>query len=209
VAAGGGLIMLRYLIDPANAITGAGLMFAVLGLFAALSGHLELGLAAVVWALLADHLDGIVASRLRNRDPVKGQIGKHLDSFTDLVSDAVFPALLIMQLNERSVASLVLAMFVLLAGALRLSYFNSFGLTNGRFIGVPLSYDIPVLAVLFVARPWLPPESFVVLINAVMLTLAVLHVLTIQVPRATGAALVSIVAVSIAASVVLASRTLA
>lgn len=200
--------MVRYLVDPANAITGAGLMFAVFGLFAVLSGHLELGLAAVVWALLADHLDGIVAGRLRNRDPVKGKIGKQLDSFTDLVSDAVFPALLIMQLNERSVASLVLAMIVLLAGALRLSYFNSFGLTNGRFIGVPLSYDIPVLAVLFVARPWLPADTFVLLVSAVMMTLAILHVLTVQVPRATGAVLIGIVVVSVAASAVLASRTL-
>lgn len=199
--------MLRYLVDPANAITTAGLSFAVLGLYAALSGELELGIAAVVWALLADHLDGIVASRLRNRDPVKGKIGKQLDSFTDLVSDAVFPALLIMQLNDRSAGSLLLALVVLLAGALRLSYFNSFGLTNGRFIGVPLSYDIPVLAVLFVARPWMPPETFVLLVNAVMLTLAALHVLTIEVPRATGAVLVGIMVVSIAASVVLTSRT--
>jgi CDP-diacylglycerol--serine O-phosphatidyltransferase len=65
-----------------------------------------------------------------------------------------------------------------------------------------------VLAVLFVARPWLPADTFVLLVNAVMLTLAILHVLTIQVPRATGAALVGIVVVSVAASAVLASRTL-
>lgn len=200
--------MLRFLLDPANAITTAGLTFAVLGLYAVLSGHLELGIAAVVWALLADHLDGIVAGRMRGRDPDKGKIGKQLDSFTDLVSDAVFPALLVMQLNQRSSTSLLIAIVLLLAGALRLSYFNSFGLANGRFVGVPLSYDIPLLAVLFVARPWIPAETFVLLVNAVMLTLAVLHVSTIHVPRATGAVLIGIVVVSIAASALLATRTL-
>lgn len=199
--------MLRYLVDPANAITTAGLTFAVVGLYFTLTGHLELGIAAVVWALLADHLDGIVAGRTRGRDPVKGQIGKQLDSFTDLVSDAVFPALLVIQLNAQSPGSLVLAVVLLLAGALRLSYFNSFGLSDGRFVGVPLSYDIPVLAVLFVARPWVAPDTFPMLVNGALLTLAVLHVSTIKVPRATGAVLIGIVVVSVAASALLATRS--
>jgi CDP-diacylglycerol---serine O-phosphatidyltransferase len=114
-----------------------------------------------------------------------------------------------MQLNQQSPASVLIAIVLLLAGALRLSYFNSFGLANGRFVGVPLSYDIPLLAVLFVTRPWLPPETFVLLVNGVMLTLAVLHVSTIHVPRATGAVLAGIMAVSIAASALLATRMLA
>ena len=198
--------MLRHLLDSANAITTAGLTFAVLGLFAVLSGHLELGIAAVVWALLADHLDGIVAGRMRNRDPANGKIGKQLDSFTDLVSDAVFPAILVMELNQRSPVSLAIAVILLIAGALRLSYFNSFGLANGRFVGVPLSYDIPLLALLFVARPWLDADTFPMLVNGVLLTLAVLHVSTIQVPRATGAVLIGIVVFSIAASALLVSR---
>jgi CDP-diacylglycerol--serine O-phosphatidyltransferase len=198
--------MLRHLLDSANAITTVGLTFAVLGLFAVLSGHLELGIAAVVWALLADHLDGIVAGRMRNRDPANGKIGKQLDSFTDLVSDAVFPAILVMELNQRSPLSLAIAVILLIAGALRLSYFNSFGLANGRFVGVPLSYDIPLLALLFVARPWLDADTFPMLVNGVLLTLAVLHVSTIQVPRATGAVLVGIVVFSIAASALLVSR---
>ena len=201
--------MLRHLTDPANAITVVGLTFAVAGLYALLTGHLELGIAAVVWALAADHLDGIVASRLRNRDPDKGKIGKQLDSFTDLVSDAVFPALLVMQLNRQSTASLVIAMVLMVAGALRLSYFNSFGLSGGRFVGVPLSYDIPLLALLFVLRPWLPENTFALIVNGALLVLAVLHVSTFRVPRTTGAALAGIMAFSVSASVLFVSRSLA
>ena len=198
--------MLRYLLDPANAITTVGLTFAVAGLYALLSGNFELAIAAVVWALVADHLDGIVAGRTRDRDPDKGKIGKQLDSFTDLVSDAVFPALLVIQLNLQSTVSLVIAVILLGAGALRLSYFNSFGLSDGRFVGVPLSYDIPLL---FVARPWLPESTFPLLVNSVLLTLAVLHVSTFRVPRASGAVLIAIVAVSITSSALLVSRAFA
>lgn len=198
--------MLRYLIDPANAITTVGIVFATMGLFAVSSGHFELGLAAVLWALLADHLDGIVAARTRNRDPDKGKIGKQLDSFTDLLSDAAFPAVLVIELNGHSAGSLVIAIVLLAAGALRLSYFNTFGLSGGRFIGVPLSYDLPLLALLFVLRPWLPAESFPALVDGALLILAVLHVTPIRVPRASGAVLVGIVIFSVSASMLLASR---
>ena len=198
--------MLKYLLDPANAITTFGLTFAVIGLYEVLGGHFELGIAAVIWSLLADHLDGIVAARTRNRDPDKGKIGKQLDSFTDLVSDAVFPAMLVLELNHGSPVSLVIAVILLVAGALRLSYFNSFGLSDGRFVGVPLSYDIPLLALLFVVRPWLPADAFIVMVDSVLLVLAVLHVSTIRVPRASGAVLVGIVIFSVGASALLASR---
>lgn len=198
--------MLRYLVDPANAITCVGLSFATTGLYAVLSGHLELGIAAVLWALVADHLDGIVAGRTRNRTPEKGKIGKQLDSFTDLISDAVFPAILVMQLNGGSVVSLAIAATLLLAGALRLSYFNTFGLPDGRFVGVPLSYDLPILAVLFLLRPALPISVFALAIDGVLLALAALHVSTVRVPRASGPFLLVIVIFSIASSALLASR---
>ncbi len=201
--------MLRYLADPANIITAVGLTFAMSGIYAALSGHLELGLALVLWALLADHLDGIVASRTLNRSPEKGKIGKQLDSFTDLVSDAVFPAILVIELSQASRGSLAVAVVLILAGALRLSYFNSFGLSNGHFVGLPLSYDLPILALLFVLRPGVEASAFPTLVICILLVLAVLHVTTLRVPRTSGAVLVGIVIFSIAASALLATRALA
>jgi CDP-diacylglycerol--serine O-phosphatidyltransferase len=200
--------MLRYLVDPANAITVVGLTLAMTGIYCVQVGHLELGLAIVLWALLADHLDGIVAGRTRNRAPEKGQIGKQLDSFTDLVSDAVFPVLLVLELNHNSPLSLTLAAILLIAGALRLSYFNSFGLSGNSFIGVPLSYDLPALAILFLIRPWVAEDVFPLLVNGTLLVLAGLHVSTLRVPKASGAFLAGIVVFSITASALLAARGL-
>nr|WP_246763589.1 CDP-alcohol phosphatidyltransferase family protein [Rhizobium sp. 007] len=59
--------MLRYLIDPANAITTAGLLCSSISLYLALNRQIEIAIAVALWAVLADHLDGVVAGRTPNR----------------------------------------------------------------------------------------------------------------------------------------------
>lgn len=200
-------LMVSYLRDPANAITAVGLCFALLALYFAHTGQLEIALAAALWALIADHIDGIVAARTRNRLQHAGAIGKQLDSFTDLISDSVFPAMLVLQLNGASLLSLALAGLLLLAGALRLSYFNTFGLSGGQhFTGVPLSYDLPALALLFLFRPWIGPELFQALVNSTLLLLALLHVSSLLVPKARGVYLGGIIAFTVASSAALLIR---
>ena len=202
--------MVRYLTDPANAITATGLLFSAIGLHLTVAGRPDLGVAAVLWAMLADHLDGVVAARTRNRAPETARIGKSLDGFADLVYGAVFPAVVLIQVSDASLLALFTAGALLLAGALRLSYFSSFGLSSdGRFTGVPLSYDVPLLAILFLLAPAIPPASFPLLVNLGLLTLAVLHILTIRVPRTSGAMYVVITLFSVGASGTLVLRGLA
>ncbi len=179
--------MLRYLYDPANAITMLGLLCSALGLQLALSGLPELGTAVVLWAVLADDIDGLVAKRLRRRHPDAAAMGKSLDSFADLVSGAVFPAVVVIQVNQAEPLAYALAAAILAAGALRLSYFNTFGMsTGGRFTGVPLSYDVPFLAVLFLLRPLVPESLFPLAVNLSFATLVLLHVAPIRVPAKRG-----------------------
>lgn len=202
--------MVRYLTDPANAITATGLLFSALGLHLAIAGRPDLGVAAVLWAMLADHLDGVVAARTRGRAPETAKIGKSLDGFADLVYGAVFPAVVLIEVSGASLLSLVTTAALLLAGALRLSYFSNFGLSpGGRFTGVPLSYDVPLLAVLFLLAPAIPAASFPLVVNLALLALAVLHVLSIPVPRTSGLMYVVITLFSVAASGTLVFRGLA
>jgi CDP-diacylglycerol--serine O-phosphatidyltransferase len=202
--------MVRYLADAANAVTTAGLLLSTLGLYLALSGHPEFAIAVVLWAVLADHLDGVVASRARNRSVEVAKMGKSLDGFSDLVHGAVFPSVILIQISSASYLSLFSAAVLLLAGALRLSYFSNFGLsTERRFMGVPITYDVPLLAVLFLLRPWLAPDSFPPLLNASFLVLATLHVAPIRVPAASGAMYGFIAAFGVGASALLVARGLA
>ncbi len=202
--------MIRYLADPANAVTTAGLLFSALGLDLALAHRPELAVAAVLWAMLADQLDGVVAKRTPGRSIEVATIGKALDGFADLLYGAVFPAVILMTMGGASSLSFLSGTALLLAGAIRLSYFSTFGLSSdGRFTGVPLSYDVPLLAIVFLVRPLLPAESFGAVLNFGFLALAALHVLLVRVPAPNTAMYGVITAFSIASSACLALRGLA
>jgi CDP-diacylglycerol--serine O-phosphatidyltransferase len=174
--------MLRYLIDPANAITAMGVLFSAVAIHLALSGHLPLAVGVALWAMLADQLDGIVAGRLRNRAPEKAKMGKSLDGFADIIYGTIFPAIFIIEANSASLTSAIISAALLLAGVIRLSYFHNFGLSDdGRFLGIPLSYDVPLLGVLLLMQAHLA-ENFVLTLNIAFLALAALHVAPIRIP---------------------------
>lgn len=200
--------MLKYLWDPANAITVAGLLFSSTSLFLALSKRLELSVAAALWAVLADHLDGFVAGRTKGRYPDVAKVGASLDGFADMVYGAVVPAVIVVQASEASILALATGTTLILAGALRLSYFANFGRSHdGRFLGVPLSYDVPVLALLFLLKPVIPPEAFSDLVNIGFLLLAFAHAAPLRVPPLSAALYMAITIFAVASSVVLAGRS--
>ncbi|MCA1510331.1 CDP-alcohol phosphatidyltransferase family protein [Bradyrhizobium sp. NBAIM01] len=196
--------MLKYLWDPANAITTGGLILSSVSLFLAVSNRLELSLATALWAVLSDHLDGVVAARTKHRRPDFAKMGKSLDGFADMIYGAVLPAVILIQLSGASVFALVTATSLLAAGAVRLSYFDNFGhLRDGSFLGLPLSYDIPVMAIIFLARPLVPVDLFASFTLSTFILLAGLHVASIRVaaPNVT-------MYVAISIFVVIASSTL-
>ncbi|MCG7508501.1 CDP-alcohol phosphatidyltransferase family protein [Mesorhizobium retamae] len=196
--------MLRQLVDPANAITGIGLVLSVIGISFVLAGQLEIGVAIALWALLADHLDGVVAKRTIGRASETGEVGKNLDSLADLVSAGIFPAVTLIAVGQGSLLSIAAAATLSLASALRLSYFNVFGSPGGRFIGVPTTYALPVTAVMFLARPFIPAVAFPELLAFVVLAIAALHVTPVRIPKTAGAMYLVVTVFCVAASLALA-----
>lgn len=201
--------MLKYLWDPANAITAGGLLLSSVSLFLLLSQHLDLAVAAALWAVLSDHLDGVVARRTHNRDSHVAKMGKSLDGFGDMIYGAVLPAAIVIQLSHASLLALATATALLMAAAIRLSYFANFGkLPDGRFLGVPLSYDIPLLALFFLFQPLIPTEAFASVVNVCFSLLAIAHVGSIRVPSPNTTMYAAISIFAVAASAVLVSRSL-
>ncbi|MDH2347779.1 CDP-alcohol phosphatidyltransferase family protein [Bradyrhizobium sp. SSUT77] len=201
--------MLKYLWDPANAITTIGIFFSSLSLFFAILGRLELAVATALWAVLSDHLDGIVAARTKNRHPSVAKMGKSLDGFADILYGAVLPAVIVMQVSHASLVSLPTVTALLIAGTIRLSYFANFGKScDGCFLGIPLSYDIPLMAVVFLARPLFSDELFVTFTVGIFLVLAGLHVASIRVPSPNLAMYVAISIFALASSATLILSTL-
>ncbi|GLR90282.1 CDP-alcohol phosphatidyltransferase family protein [Bradyrhizobium iriomotense] len=193
--------MVGYLLDPANAITAVGLVLASVAINFALAGRMECSIALGLWAMLADQLDGVVASRTKNRQKNYAKMGKSLDGFADIVYGAILPALLVILLSDGAVYSRAVAVLMILAGALRLSYFNNFGLSeDGYFTGLPLSYDIPLLSLLFIVDRWCFPFLTPTNVASIFLLVSVLHISPLLIPSPGKAIYSAIVAYSLVAT---------
>ncbi|MDL2408592.1 CDP-alcohol phosphatidyltransferase family protein [Rhizobium calliandrae] len=195
--------MLGHLRDPANAITAIGIAISGTALATLITGRTEIALALGLCSVLADQVDGVVAGRTRGRDAETAKFGKCLDALGDLLYGATLPALVIVTTVQHSPFAVVVAALLLVAGALRLSYFSVFGLSDGAFYGVPLSYDVPLLSFFFLARPWIPAASFAPILIIFFAILAVLHMAPLRIPAPRGGAYIAITALCIVLSIAL------
>lgn len=200
--------MLRELIDPANMVTAAGLLLSVVAIQIATLGHPEMAVALALWALLADHLDGVVAKRTSGRRPLTGQVGKSLDSLADLVSAGIFPGVLLVSISGGAPWAIVVAIVLAIASALRLSYFNSVGLEEGYFIGVPTTYALPLVAAVFLLRSLVSTQAFTALLAITLLGVAALHVSALRVPATRGAMYAVVASYCVLASALLLLRSM-
>lgn len=202
--------MIGYLRDYANAITALAYVFAVIGLFLAFNGRIELGAAAMLWTWFLDHWDGHIARKTSHaRSAVIADFGKSFDGFADFLHGVVFPASVVILIGQGSVQSFTTSLLLVLAGAIRLSYFENVGLSSdGRFRGIPVSYNTPLLSALILARPIFPVQ-FPVLLDVAFTILALLHVSTwVKVPAIRGTAVPIATVCAIAASIAMAWRHL-
>jgi CDP-diacylglycerol--serine O-phosphatidyltransferase len=175
--------MFKPFLDPANLITMLGVICSAIAIVLVLDGHIAIAIALGLIAVLADHADGYVAVRTPNRSREKADIGRNFDGFGDLLYGAVLPAMLVVSLCGHSVPALVLAIVMIVVGAVRLSYFAVFGKdVSGRFVGVPLSYDMPLVALTFLVWPLLPTGVAPWCALAAFAVLTLLHVAPVRVP---------------------------
>ncbi|MBB4264030.1 CDP-alcohol phosphatidyltransferase family protein [Bradyrhizobium sp. CIR3A] len=177
--------MIAYLSDRANAVTALGILCSGAAMGLVTRGHHEAGIAVGLWAIIADDVDGEIARRTKNRTKATKAIGKALDAFSDLIFGSVIPAIVIASLIESPVCPVFTA-FLLLIGALRLAYFDYFGLDDrGYSTGLPLSYALPVLAAILLVDHIIAPLEFGVVLPAVFVPLSLLHIAAFKI-KASG-----------------------
>lgn len=179
-------MLLRYLKDPANAITVIGLAVSMLGIHLAILDRAALAVAAALWAFFIDHIDGIVAHRTRDRAQETAQIGRHLDSLTDLAGACILPAVILMSLNAYSVLSLAIGTALVVIGALRLAYYEAVRSPGGYFVGVPVLYTAPVMAIVVLLEPLFEELRLGDVLSVVVLILIALQLSTFRIPFTRG-----------------------
>ncbi|MDE0950944.1 MAG: CDP-alcohol phosphatidyltransferase family protein [Halioglobus sp.] len=179
--------ILSFVRDLPNICSLAGLLCAVLGIYFAVLGNFPAAIIGVIWATLFDWGDGIIARQMKGRTQEARAFGGQLDSLIDIVSFGVLPALILLSYGEFSPLFLPGAFLIIAACAIRLSYFNLFGLNeDSSYIGMAVDNNGIILAFFFLFESILNHTFFSVLIYTIIVAMAALNVAPIRTPKFTG-----------------------
>ena len=78
--------VISFIKDLPNICSLLGLMSAVTGIYFAILGNFPAAIIGVLWAVLFDWYDGIIARKMKGRTKVQGEFGAQLDSMIDINS---------------------------------------------------------------------------------------------------------------------------
>lgn len=143
--------------QTANVLTLLNLSLGGFAIISIIKGQLNLGLLLIFIAALADRFDGMAARKFN----IESELGKQLDSMSDIISFGVAPALLIYQgiLFEFGAPGSFFTIFYIGCGAFRLARFN-ISENNGYFTGLPITAAGCIATLSFLAVPYTPPYVF-------------------------------------------------
>ncbi len=179
--------ILSFVRDLPNICSLAGLLCAVLGLYFAILGNFPAAIIGLIWATLFDWGDGIIARRMKGRTDESRAFGGQLDSLIDIVSFGILPALILLSCGEFSPFFLPGAFLIIAACAIRLSYFNIFGLNDdSSYMGMAVDNNGIILAFVFLFDGVFSQTIFSVIIYIIVVAMASLNVAPIRTPKLTG-----------------------
>jgi len=179
--------VLSYAKDLPNICSLLGLLSAVLGIYFAIEGNFPAAIIGVLWAVLFDWFDGIIARNMKNRTKDQGMFGAELDSMIDIVSFGILPAILLLSYGKYNVWFLPGAFIIVAVSALRLTYFNIYGLVDSKtYRGMPLDNNVLLLAFVFLFESLFSQPVFSIIIYALLMILAVSNLASIRTPKFGG-----------------------
>ncbi len=179
--------MLAFAIDLPNICSLLGLLSAVLGIYFAIKGNFPAAIIGVLWAVLFDWYDGIIARKLKGRTKVQGVFGAQLDSMIDIISFGVLPAIILLSYGNYNVWFIPGAFVIIATSAIRLSYFNIYGLIDSKtYKGLSLDNNVLILAFLFLFESLFGHSTFSVVVYILLMILSALNLSSIPTPKFGG-----------------------
>jgi len=149
-----------------NIITSMNLLLGWTSIYFAYLAEIELAIGAILLASVFDYFDGFAARKLN----VQSALGTQLDSFADLITFGIAPAVIVFSVSSLSLLFVEKQMefwlflilgFIPLLGAIRLARFNTFKDESPFFIGLP----IPAFALITISLTWTYLEYSSLMVN--------------------------------------------
>lgn len=179
--------IISYLWDIPNICSLAGLGCTMLAIYFIILGVYPAAMIGMIWAVAFDWADGLIARRMKGRTGSAQVFGGQLDVLIDIVSYGVTPALLLLSYGKFEPVFLPGAFLMLAAGAMRLSYFSTFGLADGaNYTGLAIDNNNIALVFIFLFEGLFSAGAFSVILYVSGLALAALNVSKIKTPKLSG-----------------------
>ncbi|ANU23547.1 CDP-diacylglycerol--serine O-phosphatidyltransferase [Planococcus donghaensis] len=146
--------------QTANTITVGNMLFGGASLMATLNGSYSFSVLFIFIAAFLDRFDGMVARKFNQ----ESDLGKQLDSMSDILSFGVAPAILIYQLvlSDFGFVGMVFTVFYISAGAFRLARFN-ISESTGYCTGLPITAAGTVVTLSYFGIPMFSPVVYMFL----------------------------------------------
>jgi phosphatidylserine synthase len=179
--------ILSFVKDIPNLCSLAGLACTICAIYFSVLGIYYAAMIGMVWAVAFDWADGLIARSLKNRTVNNQNFGGQLDLLIDIVSYGVAPAILLISFGHFNPIFLIGAFIMLSAGAIRLSYFSTFGLSDeGNYTGLALDNNNLILVLIFLFEGFFSEVIFPGILYGSCICVAVLNVSQIKIPKLSG-----------------------
>jgi len=179
--------ILSYVKDIPNLCSLSGLACTVSAIYFSILGMYSAAMIGMVWAVAFDWADGLIARRIQGRTGSDKIFGGLLDLLIDIVSYGVAPAIFLLSYGDFDPVYLPGAFLMLAASALRLSYFSTFGLSDGsRYTGLALDNNNLLLVFIFLFEGAFSQSTFSIVLYTSCIVLAALNVSSIRTPKLSG-----------------------
>ncbi|MDA8793434.1 CDP-alcohol phosphatidyltransferase family protein [Bacteriovoracaceae bacterium] len=176
--------IISFVKDLPNICSLAGLFCAILGSYFAILQHFHIAMIGLIWAVVFDWGDGMIARRISGRTDYQKSYGQQLDSLIDIINFGVFPTIFLLSYANLNPWFLPGAFFILGSCAVRLSYFNVFGLSDGKnYIGLNLDNNGIIFSFVFLLEVFFYQNIFSIILYIVLVILAALNLSPIRVPK--------------------------
>ena len=180
-------VILSFVVDRANIVTLLGLSSGLLSIYFSLVQNFPAAIIALLWAVLMDWFDGLVARRMQDRSESRRLFGAQMDSLVDLIVSATGPAILLLSVGEFNPWFLPGALVIVVAGVLRLAYYGVYGLDeNGAHAGLTIDNTPLVVSAVFLLYTFIDHNVFEAILYATILVMAFLHVAPFRMAKLGG-----------------------
>lgn len=188
-------------------LTYISLWISIGGMILSLNGHLDLAVLCLALSGLCDMFDGKIARTKKDRTEIEKRFGIQIDSLCDIVCFGVGPAIICYCMGMNGIVGVLILMFYVLAGLIRLAWFNvteecrQDETTENRkcYQGLPITSMSIALPILVVLRPFLHCD-FRIALHAMVLLVGLLFVTDFRLKKPgnkTLSVLVGVVAVAV------------